>query len=142
MLADRARILFGADWPDSPETITAKGCRVVGLGPGNWLVIARTDENGSMADAIQSLKDVAAVCEQSGGYVVYEMAGDGAAELMQRGVFVDLDPSAFPVGRAATTALSHVGVTLWRTAPDAFEIAVFRSYRTAFEHWRQSTVAF
>ena len=49
-----------------------------------------------------------------------------------KGVFLDLEDPAFS---AAWTVLAHINLALWRAGPDAFVLAVPRSYAGALAHW-------
>jgi sarcosine oxidase subunit gamma len=79
---------------------------------------------------------LASVSEQSAGYAVLRLRGPGAAELLQKGAFIDLDPRVFAVGDAAVTVIAHIGVVLWKVddAP-TFDVAVFRSLLGSFQDW-------
>ncbi len=88
------------------------------------------------------LAGIAAISDQSGGYVIYRIAGRDTRALIQRGVSIDLHPDVFQTGSAASTLIAHIGVILWQIddAP-TFEIAVFRSYAASFRHWLDATAA-
>jgi phosphoglycerate kinase len=59
--------------------------------------------------------------------------GPAAVEALMRPVPLDLRVAAFPLGRSTRVPLNHMQAILTRTAPDAFEIMVFRSMaRTAW----------
>ena len=84
----------------------------------------------------QKLPCVAALVAR-GGQVAKLQAGLRDNELsvlfLMRLVPVDLRDSAFPVGRCIRAPLNHMQAILTRTAPDAFEVMVFRSMgRTAW----------
>jgi sarcosine oxidase subunit gamma len=128
--------------PTAPAYVHRDGLALVGTGPDSWLAVAE----GVMPDwstALTSrLAGLASVFDQTGGYVVFRIAGPGARTLLQQGAFIDLHPDAFGPGSAATTVIAHIGVTLWQvdTTP-TFDVALFRSYASSFRHWIAVTAA-
>ena len=82
---------------------------------------------------------VAAVTDQSGGWVSLDLTGPAAAEALMRYVPMDLRLSAFPVGMAARTPLYHMSMVLMRVSDQGFRLMLFRSMaRTA---WHEISVA-
>jgi methylglutamate dehydrogenase subunit D len=76
------------------------------------------------------------VTDQSSGYVIFRLSGEGATALLQKGAFIDLDPVAFAVGAAATTVIAHIGVIIWKLDDvPTFDIALFRSFAGSFRDW-------
>lgn len=113
----------GAD----PAAILARaGARLIPTGPGTWLALGEAD------DLAARLSGLASVSDQSGGYIVYRIAGPQARALLQKGAFIDL---SVPVN-AAVTMIAHMGVILWQVdeAPE-YDLALFRSYAESFAHW-------
>lgn len=85
------------------------------------------------------LGDLAAVTDQSSGWVTLSLSGPAAVETLARYVPLDLRLSAFPVGGAARSQLFHAPLCLIRLSDDAFHIMTFRSMaRTA---WHELEVA-
>jgi sarcosine oxidase gamma subunit len=85
------------------------------------------------------LGDLAAVTDQSGGWVTLSLSGPLAVDSLARYVPLDLRLSAFPVGGAARSQLFHAPLCLIRLAEDAFQLMTFRSMaRTA---WHEVEVA-
>lgn len=85
------------------------------------------------------LGDLAAVTDQSGGWVTLSLSGPAAVETLARYVPLDLRLSAFPVGGAARSQLFHAPLCLMRLSEDVFHIMTFRSMaRTA---WHELEVA-
>ena len=48
--------------------------------------------------------------------------------MLSSGCPLDLDLTAFPVGRCARTVFAKAEVILWRQAPEMFQIEVWRSF--------------
>jgi len=55
------------------------------------------------------------------------VAGDDAAEFLNRHFPLDLREASFPLGSVASSATHHVGVTLWRSA-DGYELFIPRGF--------------
>ncbi len=85
------------------------------------------------------LSGIAAVTDQSGGWVSLSLQGPLAVQALARYVPMDLRLSAFPAGMAARTPLYHMSMVLLRVAEDGFRLMLFRSMaRTA---WHEIEVA-
>lgn len=48
--------------------------------------------------------------------------------MLNAGCSLDLGPEAFPTGMCTRTLLARVEIVLWRTAPVAFHVEVWRSF--------------
>lgn len=137
-----AKDLFGL------PVVSAAGCSrdgpttFLGLGPGHWLALQEKGGPDFTAALGKKLGDAAWVVDQSGAYRVFRIAGAKARTLLQRGVPVDLHPDAFGPDASASTVIAHMAVILWRLEEtDAFAVAVFRSYESAFRHWLAQAAA-
>ena len=59
---------------------------------------------------------------------VLRVSGPRARDVLAKGLPIDLDPRAFPLGSAATSVISLMGVQLWQVDDTrSYDIAVFRS---------------
>lgn len=106
-------------------------------GPGTWLAIG-----GDPEALAERLRGLAAVSDQSSGYIVYRLSGEGARTLLRRGAFIDLHPSAFSTGSVAVTMIAHIGVILWQVDDEpTFDVALFRSFDESFRHWAESVAS-
>lgn len=100
------------------------------LGPDEWLLIAaesRADETATalraaLAGLAHSLVDV------SHRQVALEVSGPDAPALLAAGCPLDLDVGSFPVGMCTRTLLAKAEIVLWRVAPEAFRVEVWRSF--------------
>lgn len=137
----RVRTVYGIDLPPGPRYVGSERMAFVGTGPRTWLVMR---EGGSfLPDELRrELGDIAAVSDQSDGYAVLRLSGPKVRATFEKGLCVDLHPSAFRPGDAAVTACAHLGVILWQIdeAP-TYEVAVFRSLASAFWHWLSESAA-
>ena len=78
--------------------------------------------------------------DQSDGWVVLEVGGAGAVDVLARLVPADLRLAAFPVGRAIRSQLNHMNVVILRGGDHAFEIMVFRSMARTAWHELETTM--
>jgi methylglutamate dehydrogenase subunit D len=122
--------------PEGPQVSRDLAMTLIGVGPGAWLAIGERGPAGWAAGLGERLAGIASVTDQSSGYVIFRLSGEGAGALLQKGAFIDLDPVAFACGVAATTVIAHIGVILWK-ADDAptFDVALFRSFAGSFRDW-------
>jgi len=126
----------GLPLADGPRLSASAGLEAVGTGPGRWLILA---EGMSGADLVARLAAMApgltAITDQSDANLILDISGEKARAALAKGVMVDLDATAFAAGDAATTTVSHVGVTFWQRDADTFRFAVGRSFAPAFLRW-------
>lgn len=107
--------VIGGQLPTEPNTVARYGdFTVFWLGPDEWLI--HTPENGE-ASVINSLRGTlgdihAAVTDVSDYYVVIQMRGDNAADVLARACPLDLHPRAFPEGGCAQTVFAHATILL------------------------------
>lgn len=123
--------------PDGPQAIISSDLTLVGTGPGRWLAFAETESPEGLLGRLAGLaQGAAAVSDQSDANLLFEISGPKSREALAKGVMLDLHPSAFGPGSAATTVVSHVGITFWQTdeAP-TYRFAVPRSFAPAFLRW-------
>lgn len=131
----------GAALPRGPARLHRAPLTVLGTGPGRWLFL-RQGSVGLADELAGALTGLASVCDQSDGYVIFEVGGPRARRALAKGVPVDLHPDAFGPGDCAVTSIAHIGAILWQSDPaPRYEIAVFRSMADAFWHWLQISAA-
>lgn len=126
---------------DGPSWSSNGELALIGSGPGTWLVLG--EGRADHAERLRALLGpLAAVSDQSGAYVILRLSGARARAVLQRGAAIDLHPSAFRPGSAATTVIAHIGVVIRQIdAAPTYEVAVFRSYAGSFRHWLAQAVA-
>jgi sarcosine oxidase subunit gamma len=129
--AARAAAAFGPAPPLQPLRATEKGPRAaIWQSPDEWLLIAEDSEPAPLIEKLE-----AALAEVPHGLVdvshrqaALEATGPGAARLLNAGVALDLDLSAFPAGMAARTLLVKADILLWRRGADRFRLEFARSF--------------
>lgn len=140
-----ARRLGAAGLPlvDAPKAVSTTALTAIGTGPGRWLILAEGLTGPALVAHLKSMVgDDAAVTDQSDANVILEVAGPMARSTLVKGVAVDLHPSAFVNGDAATTVVSHIGVTLWQCdSGPTYRLAVARSFAPSFLRWLVASAA-
>ena len=126
--AERA---FGTPVPTAACRSGVQGERAaLWLGPDEWLLMAPA---AAAAGAVSGLESALAglacsVVDVSHRQIGLEVAGAHAELLLAAGCPLDLDPAAFPEGMCTRTILGKTEIVLWRTAPEAFRLEVWRSF--------------
>ena len=142
-LSAAVRNAYGVDLPASSRIAQGAAVRFIGYGPGQWLAVSEALANEALASELAAkLQGLASVSDQSGGRTVLRVSGNRARDVLAKGLPLDLDPRAFPLGSAATSAISHIGVQLWQ-ADDmrSYDLAVFRSLSESFWRWLTASAA-
>ena len=134
---------YGVELPESARVAQGSNVSFVGYGPGQWLAVSESLANESLArDLAQRLKGLASISDQSGGRTVLRISGPRARDVLAKGLPIDLDPRAFPLGSAATSTISLMGVQLWQMDDTrSYDIAVFRSVSHSFWRWLTASAA-
>lgn len=128
--ATRIGEALGLAIAEGPRVSGDADLALIGTGPGTWLAL------GSIEALRARLESLASLSDQSGGYAVFRLSGEGARTVLQRGAAIDFHPSAFATGSVATTVIAHIGVIIWQVDDQpAYDGAVFRSYADSFRHW-------
>ncbi len=122
---DAALASLGLSFPEPNNLVTQGAVRLLWTGREMAFLIG--------AEPPAALSDHAALTDQTDGWALLTLSGPMAEAALMRPVPLDLRLSAFPVGRTTRAPLNHMQAILTRTAPDAFEVMVFRSMaRTAW----------
>jgi heterotetrameric sarcosine oxidase gamma subunit len=128
--------------PDGCACVKGDNLTLIGTGPGMWMALSEQTEPAWGDDLSRRLSDIASVSDQSGGYVIFRISGPLARTLLQRGAFIDFDPSVFRAGSVATTVIAHMGVIIWQADDSGvFDVALFRSFASSFQDWIDATAS-
>lgn len=123
---------FGCELPAEACRARQAGERAaLWLGPDEWLLLAMDEADaaelfGLIEAGVGSVPH--ALVDVSHRQVGIEIAGPGAAVLINAGCPLDLDLRAFPVGMSTRTVLGKAEITLWRQNHDRFRVEVNRSF--------------
>lgn len=134
---------YRVDLPDNSTVVQGPEVSFVGYGPGQWLAVSETLAGEGLArDLKNRLKGLASVSDQSGGRTVLRLSGPRARDLLAKGLPIDLHPSVFGPGSAATSTISLMGVQIWQVddAP-TYDLALFRSVSASFWRWLTASAA-
>lgn len=129
--AARAAAVFGPAPPLRPLSAAERGARAaIWQSPDEWLLIAEDSEPAPLIEALgAALAGIAhGLVDVSHRQAALEIAGPGAARLLNAGVPLDLDLSAFPVGMATRTLLVKADILLWRRGAERFRLEFARSF--------------
>ncbi|MDB5584931.1 MAG: hypothetical protein JWR80_10107 [Bradyrhizobium sp.] len=133
---------LGIDLPNGPGRVGDARLSAIGTGPGAWFLISEMAGDDWADELAASLAGLAAVFDQSSGYVVLRLSGPNARKVLQAGTPIDLEPSHFGPASSASTSIAHIVVLIWRSSADvSFDLAFYRSYRESLEHWLSDAVA-
>ena len=131
----RCRALAGITMRDGPARVCKPPFTILGVGPDRWLLL-RAGDMPLARDLAIAFGASASVCDQSDGYVIFQVSGHRARNVLAKGVPIDLDPEVFDPGRCAVTTIAHIGAIVWQSDDlPTYEIAIFRSFADAFWHW-------
>lgn len=120
---------LGFALPLAPLTSGAAGGRAaLWLGPDEWLVLS--DEASLPERLAEAFGEVpASVVDISARQIAFEIAGPGAADVLNEGCPLDLSDAAFGAGACTRTLFGKVEVILWRPGPaPAWRLEVWRSF--------------
>jgi methylglutamate dehydrogenase subunit D len=134
---------YGVNLPDESSVVQGPDVGFVGYGPGQWLAVSETLGGEALArDLGQRLKGLASISDQSGGRTVLRLSGPRARDMLAKGLPIDLHPSVFGPGSAATSTISLMGVQLWQVDDGpTYDIALFRSLSASFWRWLTASAA-
>jgi len=132
-----AGLALVAAWPetlDRVEQVLAGQEQVLSLAPGRFLVV------GADTDPVPALRDsfdvaTAAVTDIGQARSLFRVSGAPAADLLLKGLAIDLDAAAFPPGTTAQSAIHGIGVILHRRDGETFELYCFRGFALSLWEW-------
>jgi sarcosine oxidase, subunit gamma len=123
-----AEAAFGVSVPAEACRAAAAGERAaLWLGPDEWLLLAGPDDAcESLGAALEELPH--SLVDVSHRQTAFCVSGPQATTLLAAGCPLDLEERAFPVGMCTRTMCAKTEIVLWRPAPQAFRIEVWRSF--------------
>ncbi|MCB1885441.1 MAG: hypothetical protein KDG89_15845 [Geminicoccaceae bacterium] len=133
---------LGITLPVDPGASTLMdGVRAICLTSADWLLIY-PDEDAQPVEALRArIGDDGAVTDETGAALALVVEGARAESVLQKGIAVDLSPTAFPVDRALQAGLAEVHVLLLREAETRFRLHAPRSLAASLLHWLLETGA-
>ena len=130
--------VVGAALPNVNETSgKPEGVHILGLGPDEWLIVTPTGEEANLeAKLKRAVADYHAAVTLTGeSMTVIRLTGAHARDVLAKGCSVDLHPRVFCPGQCAQTTLARADMTMHRTADDAYDIIVRRSFAEYVWTW-------
>jgi len=128
-----AASVWGVPFSEEPCRAQTLGERAtLWLGPDEHLLWQASREIAlSIADLEKALAPHAhSLVDVSHRQVALEISGPHAATILAGACPLDLDAREFPVHMCTRTVLAKAEIVLWRTAPDAFHLEVWRSFQS------------
>jgi sarcosine oxidase subunit gamma len=127
-----AAAAWGAPFSEEPCRAQSLGERAtLWLGPDEHLLWqASRDTALPIAELERALEaHPHSLVDVSHRQVALEIFGPRAATILAGACPLDLDVREFPVHMCTRTLLAKAEIVLWRTAPDAFHVEVWRSFQ-------------
>jgi len=107
---------------------------MITLAPGRTLLVSESDEITSALSAALPASQ-AAITDLSYARTMLRLSGEAAAEILGKGLAIDLHPSVFAPGRAAQSVIHHMDVLVIRRDDEVFELVVFRGFGLSLAEW-------
>ena len=123
--------------PASVALVVPAGCRLLVLGPGDWMLISDVLGAPALRDyARQVHEQVIAAVGPSPGLAAIQLEGPAARDVLAKSCGLDLHPSSFPVGTCTRTRLAQLPVIVdYIDDRPRFELYVGRSYLSYLCSW-------
>ncbi|MDX8516543.1 sarcosine oxidase subunit gamma [Mesorhizobium captivum] len=134
-----AKKLFSVEPPDTPRAVSGRNATLIWSGPDQFMVLSARQTDDQFAKLTGAFAGVASLSDQSDGRCLIRIAGSGARQALAKFSSLDLHDSVFPAGAAATTAVDHTAVNLWREpgrvdVNAVFNMLVFTSFADSLWH--------
>lgn len=100
------------------------------LGPGEWLLLIAPERAVAVEAALRAelAAEAFSLVEISHRQTSISLSGPRAAQRLNAGCPLDLDPASFPPGMCTRTVFAKAEIVLWRTGVEEFHIEVWRSF--------------
>jgi sarcosine oxidase subunit gamma len=133
------RTALGLDLPVTAGAVAEAGpLRALWLGPDEWLLVAPDGSAAALMVALEKALDGvhAQVVDVSANRTVLAVEGPRAADLLAKGLTLDLHPRAFGPGRVTQTILARAAVILeQRGEAPAYRLYVRNSFAAYLASW-------
>jgi len=110
---------------------------LIWLGPDERLLIAWLEDAASLGARLEAALTGQAhsLVDVTQRQVGLRLTAPFAADLLNCGCPLDLDPARFPVGSGTRTLFNKTDIVLWRRGVDDFHIEVWRSFEDYLIRW-------
>lgn len=126
--------LFGKAPGPAGTAVEPGAVTMVTLAPGRYLLFSENDGLASALNAALPAKD-AAVTDLSHARTMLRLSGKAAADILGKGLAIDLHASVFPAGRAAQSVIHHMDVLVIRREEQVFDLVVLRGFALSLAEW-------
>lgn len=125
--------LWGGAPPERPMAVFAPLATLLWSGPGQFFALLCPSVPDAFAEHEKPFDGVASLSDQGSGRVFWRLSGRRLRAVLARVCSIDLDPRVFPAGHAASTAIDHTNVVMWRMREGSdhdpvFGLLVFASF--------------
>jgi sarcosine oxidase subunit gamma len=126
-----ASMAFGVPFANEACRSASNAARAaLWLGPDEYLLLALENESdavtGALAQAMHGLPH--SLVDVSHRQVALEVSGPHAEWLLEAQCPLPMNLRDFPVGMCTRTVFAKAEIVVWRTAPQAFHVEVWRSF--------------
>lgn len=137
------RDIAGLALPKPGRAEISGDAMAVWIQPSGWLVIRPRGTEGALARTLaDSAGGAVAIVDQSHGRAVLRLSGTHARDVLAKGCRLDLHPRAFSAGRAATTTIDHITVTIVQVdATPTYDLVLPANFAEAFLDWLRKSAA-
>ena len=142
-LAARLLERHGLTLSNGSRFVVGTALSAVGIGPERWLLLRETKDSDFLRRQVSTdLEGLGAVADLSDAFQVLRLLGPSARAVLAKGLPIDLHPSVFGPGDAASSLAVLIPLHLWQLdeAP-TYEIAVPRSMASSFATWLKDSAA-
>ncbi|HSG94941.1 MAG TPA: sarcosine oxidase subunit gamma family protein [Afifellaceae bacterium] len=148
-----AAIIQVTAWPDTAKGVSDTIAELVGTAigpvgsvigqgavtavttaPGRFLLVSENEDRAGVLSAALPA-DEAAITDLSHARTVLRLSGGVAADVLGKGLALDLHPSVFAPGQAAQSVIHHMDVLVIRREQAVFDLMVFRGFGLALAEW-------
>lgn len=126
------REVTGLALPDGAGGGVAEATKAAfGIGPGKFLVVDQAEGLAATLSAAVTA-EIGTVADLSHGRTAIRISGPEVEWVLAKFFAIDFALPAFPIGAGRSTAHHDVFTQIQRTAEDAFDLYIFRSFARSF----------
>jgi len=136
-LAAGASALGIPDADGAGRTTGDDAATLIWLGPDERLLLSRRDDAATLGARLEAALagHAYSLVDVTQRQIGLRLTTPFAAELLNCGCPLDLDPTRFPVGSGTRTLFNKTDIVLWRRGTDDFHIEVWRSFADYLQRW-------
>ena len=124
---------LGVELPEAAKWVENGSRSAFWVGPGQWFVTSDESEHATLFNSLSNaVGEEAAVTDQSGGWVCFDVAGPKLADVLEKLVGFDIASSG--VGDAQRTTIEHIGSFVLCKSQTAARVFCPRSYARSLQH--------